>query len=267
MNPLIFISNGPSRRLHYKELIYYQSFDLLMGSVEEKAPRLEEGCEGITFERKYYQRGVSYIKRSLRRHEYKKGLHGLHAPQLSKERLQNEADCLRFIRHATNIPVPTVYAGFEDDGAYYLITEFIDGVLMSELPEEEKDPIFQELNKHLVSLRNLKSQKLGGPSGLVIPPLRVTEKTDQYIWNLKISETEEYVFCHDDLSEYNVIVDPQTLKIKAIIDWEYAGFYPEYFEAPIYTRHGPRAQTTNDPAHVSRMLEFLRSHQLSVSRD
>lgn len=227
-------------------------------------PVKEEGCKGFTVERKYYQRGLSYIKRSLRRHEYQKGYYGIYTPRLSKERLQNEAECLRFIRRMTDIPVPTVFADFEDDGAYYLVTEYVEGVEMSELPEEDKAPVFQELNQHLSTLRNLKSNIPGGLSGVVVVPRRVMEMTDQDVWNLQPSETEEYVFCHNDLSEYNVIVDPRTLKIKAIIDWEYAGFYPEFFEAPVYTRRGPNAQLTSDAENDSRMLDFLRSRELKV---
>jgi hypothetical protein len=40
------------------------------------------------------------------------------------------------------------------------------------------------------------------------------------------------------LSPSNVIVDPDTLKINAIIDWEYAGFYPPEFDRPFYKRRG-----------------------------
>jgi aminoglycoside phosphotransferase (APT) family kinase protein len=155
--------------------------------------------------------------------------------------------------------VPTVYADFEDDGAYYLVTEYVHGVLMSELSEDQKDLVLQELNQHLLTLHNLKSNTIGGPSGRVVVPRRVMESTEQDIWNLQPSRTEDYVFCHNDLSEYNIIVDPKTLKIAAIIDWEYAGFYPEFFEAPVYTRKGPNARVTNDAEDVSRMLEFLRS--------
>ncbi len=45
----------------------------------------------------------------------------------------NEAISLRDIRKMTNIPVPAVYCDFEDDQAYYLITEYVHGVGMSEL--------------------------------------------------------------------------------------------------------------------------------------
>ena len=231
-----------------------------------EVPSLEEGCEGITFERKYYQRGLSYIKRSLRKHEYRKGYHGTYVPRLSKERLLNEAECLRYIRRMTNIPVPTVFADFEDDDAYYLVTEYVKGVSMSELSEEKKAPVLQELNQHILTLHSLTSKTLGGPSGLVVAPRPVIEITDQNVWTLQPSEIEEYVFCHNDVSEYNVIVDPETLKIEAIIDWEYAGFYPEFFEAPIYTRHGPYAQVTNDSKKASRMLSFLQSREVHNGR-
>ncbi len=87
------------------------------------------------------------------------------------------------------------------------------------------------------------------------------ETIDQDRWVLPASDEEEYVFSHNDLSEYNIIVDPDSLSIKAIMDWEYSGFYPELFESPVYTRHGPRAQVTFDENKVSRMIEFLRSRE------
>ncbi len=33
-------------------------------------------------------------------------------------------------------------------------------------------------------------------------------------------------------------MDPKTLKIKAIIDWEFGGFWPEWFERPFWERSG-----------------------------
>lgn len=50
----------------------------------------------------------------------------------------NEAESLRFIRSHTDVPVPTVYCDFQDDEAYYLITEYVEGVGMSELAEDQK---------------------------------------------------------------------------------------------------------------------------------
>jgi thiamine kinase-like enzyme len=52
------------------------------------------------------------------------------------------------------------------------------------------------------------------------------------------SDHDEYVFCHNDFQQH-VIVDPDTLKINSIIDWEYGGFYPAHFEWPFYTQTRP----------------------------
>lgn len=64
-------------------------------------------------------------------------------------------------------------------------------------------------------------------------------KSNGQPWRMRRRKQQDLVFCHNDLSMNNVIVDPGTLKIKAIIDWEYAGFYPSEFEFPFYQRLGP----------------------------
>ncbi|KAH7317198.1 kinase-like domain-containing protein [Rhexocercosporidium sp. MPI-PUGE-AT-0058] len=214
-------------------------------------PVKEEGCFAVAFERKYYHRGDVFIKRSLRPREFRTRYHGLNVPRAGKERLLNEAASLRYIHEMTNIPVPTVYCDFEDDQASYLITEYIQGVSMSELTEEQKAPVFEEINEHLTTLRNLKSRNIGGPSGIVIPPYRA----------LQLSDRDEYVFCHNGLSQQNIIVNLDTPKINAIIDWEYSGFYHDFFEAPFYTRLGPSAAIQGEVDDTPKLLEFLNSRQ------
>jgi serine/threonine protein kinase len=217
-----------------------------------------------TAERAYYQRDNVFIKRSLRPSEFKTTMKGTtHVPRLGKEKLQNEAASLRFIRRATNLPVPTVYGAFEVDGSYFLITEYIDGVSMRELPEVQKKVVREEIDQHLATLQGLKSNKLGGLSGSVLPPYRVMHCTDKDFWSLRLSETDEYVFCHNDLTQSNIIVDPVSLKINAIIDWEYAGFYPEYFEGHFYKRVGagitPSVALEGELDDVPKLLDFLNS--------
>jgi len=185
----------------------------------------------VTFERGYYVRDGLFIKRSLRPSEYGTSLNGkLYIPRLGKERLQNEAESLRLIRRVSNIPVPTLYGAFEVDGAYFVITKYIDGVSMSDLSEDQKKVVHVELNQHIATLHAIRSNTIGGPLEIVIPPYRVMDSTENDTWTLQPSASEEYVFCHNDLSQPNIIVDPDTLKINAIIDWEYAGFFPECFE-------------------------------------
>lgn len=223
----------------------------------------EPGCFAVTFERKYYHRGNAFIKRSLRPREFRSGYRGLHVPRLRNESLQNEAACLEYIRATTNVPVPQVYCDFEDDGAYYLITEYIDGVAMSDLSVEDKATVRQELEQHIATLQTLRSNRLGGPSGIIIPPYRVMQRTETDHWSLRASEHDEYVFCHNDLSQQNVIVDPATLKIKAIIDWEYSGFYPRFFDWPFYTRLGPSSAIDGERDDSEELLEFLTSQSVS----
>ncbi|ORY58514.1 kinase-like domain-containing protein [Pseudomassariella vexata] len=218
----------------------------------------EEGCFAKTYERKYYHRHGTFIKRTLRPREFRTGHLGLHIPRVNKERLRNEAESLRFIRQHTNIPVPTVYCDFEDDEAYYLIEEYVDGASMSDLSEDEKK-LRLELKTHLTTLKTLKSNRIGGPTGLVIPPYRVMRRTDEDAWALRPSNSDEYVFCHNDLSQQNVVVDPLTLKIQAIVDWEYAGFFPSCFQWPFYNRLGPSSALEGETDDSFELLDFLQS--------
>ncbi|KAM5352497.1 hypothetical protein ACJ41O_005219 [Fusarium nematophilum] len=173
----------------------------------------DPGCFAVTFERKYYHRGDAFIKRSLRPREFRTGFRSLHVPQLNKERLMNEAESLRYVGSKTDIPVPKVHCDFEDDGAYYLVTEYVEGVAMSDLSDDGKAVVREELQRHLATLKTLKSNRLGGPSGIVIPPYRVMRRIETDHWSLRPSEQEEeYVFCHNDLSQQNVVVDPDTFE-------------------------------------------------------
>ena len=67
------------------------------------------------------------------------------------------------------------------------------------------------------------------------------------------------MFCHNDFSTHNVIVNPSTLKVNAIIDWEYAAFYPVEFAGLFFRRPGPsvalegEVDDTDELVHV--MLE------------
>ncbi|CRJ80257.1 hypothetical protein BN1708_000200 [Verticillium longisporum] len=171
-----------------------------------KQEEQDEGCFATTFERKYYSRNGAFVKRSLQPREFRTGYRGLHIPRLNKERLMNEAESLRFIRSHTDIPVPTVYCDFQDDEAYYLITEYVEGVGMSELAEDQKATVREELQQ-------------------------------------------------------NVVVNPETLRINAIVDWEYAGFFPPRFEWPFFNRLGPSVAIHDEIDDASSILEFLTSQR------
>jgi len=142
----------------------------------------------------------------------------------------------------------------EVDGSFFLIMENIDGVMMADLPEDQKKAIHTELEQHLATLHQIKSN---GPSGLVIPPWIMNN--DQDTWSLKQSESEEFVFCHNDCAQQNIIVDPQRLKIKAIIDWGFAGFSPAFFDIRFYRRRGASYALEGEHDDVQELFELIRA--------
>ena len=226
--------------------------------------RKEKDCVGVTAERKYYHVGKTFVKRSLRPREWQvshfRGT--IHVPRQNNERLLNEAAAMQFVTEHTRIPVPVLHCAFADDDAIYLIMEYVDGVNMADLTEDEKYVVKQELAEHVESLHSLRSSVLGGVSGLIIPPYRVQVKTPRDDWDLQPSKTEEYVFCHNDLSQHNIIVDPKSLRINAIIDWEYAGFFPKQFESPFWERPGPSAAINGEKDDSEELLALLMAQQV-----
>lgn len=135
--------------------------------------RREKDCIAITLERKYFHVNGSFVKRSLRPSEWQlnpvTGAYCL--PRFGNERLLNEAACLQFIAENTDIPVPRLFACFEDTDAVHVITEYIEGESMADLSEEKRQIVEKELESHLETLRGLKSDVWGGPSGIVsFPP-------------------------------------------------------------------------------------------------
>lgn len=179
-----------------------------------------------------------FFKRSFRPSEYRvyRPNQPPYVPPQGFERLQNEAACLDFVRRNTTIPVPAVLEAYSDDGSFVLVTERLFGVTMCKLSPDEQALVMEEVETHLVALRGLRSDTctIGGPSGVVCPPRRGAQYfPGEVSWEARKGEEGEFGFCHGDLSQTNVIVDPETLKVEGIVDWEYGGFWPEYSETHV----------------------------------
>jgi len=129
---------------------------------------------------------------------------------------------------------------------------------MSTLTDEQREIVKIEVRKHLTTLRGLRPCEIGGASGLFIPLYRASKKLYRFDWTFPRAQTAEYVFCHGDLAQQNILVDPQTLKITAIVDWEYAGFWPEYFEGMFFERYGPSAAIGEEPDDSQKLLSFIK---------
>lgn len=195
---------------------------------QELNDRREPGCSVVLADKKYFHVGNWFMKRTLRKHEWQSvSDNTVIVPSITyPQRWKTDAAILRFLRKETNIPLPPAECTFEDDGAFYLQTQFVEGVSMRELNQDKKETVMKELEQHVVTLQSLRSDTTGVPGeSLLCAPQRVQSgqwKTNS-CWRPRGGKGE-YVFCHNDLGQHNVIVDPDTLKINAIIDWEFGGF-------------------------------------------
>lgn len=124
----------------------------------------------------------------------------------------------------------------------YLVSWRVPGVQMQELPsDDDRKVVEKELRRHVETLKALRSDTPGVPGEeLMGPPQRVCDIHWKLhsAWRPRSGVKGDFVFCHNDLSQHNVLVDPETLKITAIIDWEFGGFWPEWFEREFWTRRG-----------------------------
>lgn len=133
----------------------------------------EAGCTGVTADKKYYEVGNSFIKRTLRQHEWIT-TSGLTPSACLPQRWTMDATILNYLREKTNIPLPRLQHTFEDDGAFYFSTELVPGVTMASLTEEQKQVVTRELLEHVATLKTLRSDTPGVPGqSLLCAPNRI----------------------------------------------------------------------------------------------
>ncbi|KAG0645129.1 hypothetical protein D0Z07_9187 [Hyphodiscus hymeniophilus] len=168
----------------------------------------------------------------------------------------SEAETMRFIAENTNIPIPRLYQ--DNSVSERSITmEYVPGerldMVWNTLPEEQKLSLADELKGILAELRALKGQYIGslnrghaidgrkfdfagGPfltegsfnQFLLSDALKATPTVLRDIALRALRTDHEIVFTHSDFAPRNMIVKDG--KIAGILDWEYSGWYPEYWE-------------------------------------
>lgn len=202
---------------------------------------MEDSGHWRTFDRVYSYTCDSFTKRELRPGERQRNLKGeIVKMPWTTERLQNEFDALMFISVNTTIPVPKVLSFGPVWGSYQLVMERVNGKPLHHLKENKAEALENATNFITTSvipqLRALKSSHIGSISGIVILPNRITTRDKRLLWPSKSSSTSQFGYCHNDLAQHNIMVNLDTLKVEAIIDWEHSGFFPSEFEAPLWTK-------------------------------
>ncbi|KAF1347221.1 kinase-like protein [Lizonia empirigonia] len=180
-------------------------------------------------------------------------------PRWSRERLQNEAATLKFIASRTSIPVPKFLGLYEENGLLHLKTERAAGIPLDDLASDTATKHVADclVSSILPQLRQLRHHTTGSIDATLplIPPSRITCNDKRPSWSRKRSRNTDFVFCHNDLGQHNIFVDPDTFKITAIIDWEFAGYFTEEFEYPLWeTSYKDRGQIY---LQTDRLISFL----------
>lgn len=175
-----------------------------------------------------------------------------------------EALTMDFIARNTAIPVPRPLDIFTFRGVTYILMEFIKGRLLADvwhaLSSDQKHDAMRQLKGYMAQLRSLTPSNPtrvqavnGGPiidSKMDSAPWGpfddveafnrrfgheyVRNRLDQYdpTFSQAFAKVEgrrwKVAFTHGDLGPYNILWDDG--KIVGIIDWECAGWLPEYWE-------------------------------------
>ncbi|KAM0714212.1 hypothetical protein Q7P37_009999 [Cladosporium fusiforme] len=137
----------------------------------------------------------------------------------SRVRLE-EFEALKYARQL-NVPVPATYEVCADTKTISM--EYVEGDSLEDvwpaMSDTEKESVARQLGR-IISLMGLCRQEnfyIGSING---PAHDLRTYSDYSVFSIR--------FTHGDLSPRNIIVKNGT--IQALIDWEYAGWYPEYFE-------------------------------------
>lgn len=173
-----------------------------------------------------------------------------------------EIEAMQHIASHTTIPVPKVYAVHTDKGRYlYIEMAYVKGKTLEAawpaLSTEQKSTITADLKQHLTCLRELKpplddmvssafqnpaydcriGYRFFGPinhdefHSLARKHLRVEDieaSLGQEAATTHLRRHYRTCFTHADLAPHNILV--RHGRIAAIIDWGFAGWYPEYWE-------------------------------------
>lgn len=180
--------------------------------------------------------------------------HGDKVTKINRQGIKpSEAEAMRFVRERTTIPVPRLLATTRTS----ITMEFVEGTTLQKawngLSDAERATVSAQLRDYLDQLRAIKGSYIGGLNGGPAIDSRILcveggPFDSEAKWNdflledllvacpaavrsmvySQLRTDHDIVLTHGDLSAMNILVRDGC--IVALIDWERAGFYPEYFE-------------------------------------
>ncbi|KAJ5256621.1 hypothetical protein N7478_012725 [Penicillium angulare] len=172
-----------------------------------------------------------------------------------------ELAALEYVAEHTSTDVPKVFNAHYYDNDLYIEMEYVRGTSLEEagycghLSQDQKKYIITEVAGYINQLRRLKPPGEGIVASASLAfhhrvgsytfgPFTSHEGFHSYIRaNVPIEDCNEVLgpevtecharryrscFIHADIAPQNIMVDNE--KASAIVDWEFAGWYPEYWE-------------------------------------
>ncbi|KAI1743511.1 kinase-like protein [Xylaria scruposa] len=180
-------------------------------------------------------------------------------------RIFREAEAIEFVRKNTSLPVPAVFEIGPATGLSSLIMEKMPGRQLGEawpnMSDAARSHTISRLKQHLAQLHDLRPpspspdwigscsrgtaydhrltnlttcgpfNSVGAFHDFLVAPVRDCPKpelADSY--QLRLSDHYQIVFTHAAISEENILVNETTGDITGILDWEMAGYWPEWWE-------------------------------------
>lgn len=169
-----------------------------------------------------------------------------------------------FIKENTTIPVPTTVQEWTEGEKYFQIVERVPGVpleeIWSSIPQPDRERLARQTAEYLGQLRSFHSAKMeslhGQPiwcphlfhndkCGVTHGPLSTTDEFCDVLMESLSDKVPEVVrlrlrdrmpsphpwtFTHGDLTNCNIMVDPDNFELRALIDWEGSGYLPVWWE-------------------------------------
>ena len=175
-----------------------------------------------------------------------------HGPEIHAERHAGEFNALKLVRSRTSIPVPNPIDLLLSRTESFLVTSRIEGepagIALDECSDEEMHQIAQDLRSCIAELHAIKMDRdpkyaitnaTGGPCldyRISADPVGPFHSEKEFNESLKLGMLPDLmhrtghniVFTHADLNMRNILVKDG--RISGIVDWENAGWFPEYWE-------------------------------------
>ena len=175
-----------------------------------------------------------------------------YGPEIHAERHAGEFNALKLVRSQSSIPVPHPIDLLLSRTESFLVTSRIEGepagLAIDECSDEEMHQMAQDLRSWIAELHAIKMDRgskyaitnaTGGPcldyriGADPVGPFRSEKEFNESLQlgilpGLMHRTGYKIVFTHADLNMRNILVKDG--RISGIVDWENAGWFPEYWE-------------------------------------